>query len=119
MVFGLWPNKRQQTATNCSTPKCPNVAHTICLDSKTVFDCSEVRALRMTKGFPDSVVCEESATNAPSEDTVTRDSPTSHECEDLLELEPGDLVNTIRDLREELARKNIILTTFKQLSRLS
>ena len=90
-------------SSNCSTPDCPNVAHTSCLGFNTEFDCIEVG--RMTKGIPYPVVYQESATDPPLEGIEIRDPTTAYEYEDLLELEPRDLVNIIRNLRVQLACK--------------
>lgn len=97
--------------THCTTTNCPNVCHNKCLGQNSSFECSEVGTLRHLQSISDAVTY---VGDTPQQDDVRGVAATSepNQDDDLLLLEPRELVSIIRQLRSELKRKKSILSFF-------
>ncbi|KAK3881509.1 hypothetical protein Pcinc_014054 [Petrolisthes cinctipes] len=112
-----------RTIIDCSSGDCPNTSHTTCLGDSNTFDCCEVSALRTALGITAPVVYQ-AATVDSQDSSDLLDADTSDvaaadvddDLEDLLKLDPRELVENIRQLRKELKRKKSILSFFEATS---
>ncbi|KAK3854046.1 hypothetical protein Pcinc_039443 [Petrolisthes cinctipes] len=108
---------------DCSSGDCPNTSHTTCLGDSNTFDCCEVLALRTALGITAPVVYQAATADSQDSsdllDTDTSDvaaADDDDDLEDLLKLDPRELVENIRQLRKELKRKKNILSFFEATS---
>ncbi|KAG0712473.1 hypothetical protein GWK47_018400 [Chionoecetes opilio] len=105
----------------CTTAvDCSNIVHTTCVGSNTTLDCGEVSALRTAADISAPVVYQEAVADLPQGVANIPESPTVDDSDsdyaDLLQLEPRELVEIIRQLRVELARKKNIINYFETTS---
>lgn len=111
-----------KTIIDCSHGDCPNTSHTTCLGDNNTFDCCETTALREALGITAPVVYQAAEDESLEGDADPSDADSSvapagdDELEDLLQLEPRELVEIIRQLRVELTRKKNILSFFETTS---
>ncbi|KAK3875348.1 hypothetical protein Pcinc_019794 [Petrolisthes cinctipes] len=108
---------------DCSSGDCPNTSHTTCLGDSNTFDCCEVLALRTALGITAPVVYQAATADSQDSsdllDTDTSDvaaADDDDDLEDLLKLDPRELVENIRQLRKELKRKKNILSFYEATS---
>ncbi|KAK3883764.1 hypothetical protein Pcinc_011938 [Petrolisthes cinctipes] len=108
---------------DCSSGDCPNTSHTTCLGDSNTFDCCEVLALCTALGITAPVVYQAATADSQDSsdllDTDTSDvaaADDDDDLEDLLKLDPRELVENIRQLRKELKRKKNILSFFEATS---
>lgn len=95
-------------SNKCSTPACPNVCHPHCLNTQERFSCEDVDALRQHLGIADPVTYLSNTQEPPSCLTPS----TSEEDAELHQLETGELVTIIKQLRKENRRYKSILASF-------
>ena len=113
-----------RTIIDCSSGDCPNTSHTNCLGDNSTFDCCEVSALRTAQGITSPVVYQVAAAEPPEGGAAFHAEPfdvpaaddDDDDLDDLLQLDPRELVENIRQLRKELKRKKNILSFFEATS---
>ena len=105
--------KASDSVLKCITLGCPNTCHAKCLQDSNTFSCVQVQDLRSALNIPDSVVYEE---EAPLDGEEPLTQPKHDDDDGLLELENAELVDIVRKLRLDLAKKNNILGFFNAFS---
>lgn len=111
---------------HCSASDCPNIVHVNCLGDKTSFDCPEVGDLRTAQGINAQVAYHEPTTSDQQENVVTPDTAPDDDTlsdsfegpsdDDLLKLQPTELVSIIRNLQGELVKKSKALHLYSSFS---
>lgn len=114
-----------KAVVHCSANDCPNIVHVSCLADETTFDCSEVSAQRIALGITAPVGYHDPTASNQHEEVVTNDTSSEGDAlsgppegidEDLLKLNPTELVSIIRNLQAELVKKNKALQLYSSFS---